>query len=152
MSWACSPRMPFAKFLSCISTYQEGIPAIAVSQTPRADAAATAAFTRKFAVEMRKHDPIPGVVWSINAPRTVSGPPAVAPMGGSYLQVRGYRETSEEDGVTTWRSVLGPGPQGPPGCDTALHLSGRITVTPLRFDWTDRRALELAQGWQLQGG
>lgn len=126
-----------------------GISAIAVSQAPGADTAATAAFARRFVVEMRRHATIPGVVWSINAPATAKGPPVVAGMGGSYVQVASYRKVSDQGDAAVWRSILGAGPDGPDGCDTAEYLGGRVTVTPLRFDWTHERAREIAAGWEL---
>lgn len=125
-----------------------GVPAIAVSEARGADTAATAAFTRRFAALVLEHPPRPGVVWSINAPRNAEGPPLVAPMGGSYVEV-GYKKQGQEDGAEVWRGLVEPGSAGPEGCDTALHLAGHVTVTPLQFDWTDRQALDLASDWDL---
>ncbi len=127
----------------------QGVPAIAVSQAPGADTSATAAFTRSFIEEMGKHAAIPGVVWSINAPRTVLASPVVAGMGGSYLQILSYRKVSDPGDPEVWRGIRGSGSNGPDGCDTAEYFAGRVTVTPLRLDWTHERARELAASWQL---
>jgi hypothetical protein len=36
------------------------------------------------------------------------------------------------------------------GSDTDAYIRGRVTVTPLRFDWTDLPALREMQAWDLR--
>lgn len=129
-----------------------GVPAIAVSQEALRDFADSARFTVSLARRLLAEGADRGVVYSINVPRhRAEGPQSVlvAPMGGRFLQVERVRTSTEAGGRRTFRAVLGFDSEAPEGSDTQAFLSGAITVTPLRFDWTDEAALQRLRGWKL---
>jgi 5'/3'-nucleotidase len=129
-----------------------GIPAVAVSLgDPRQGYDFAAAFTARFVEEMRTHEPVPGVVFSINLPRGTAGGSAgvaVAPMGGIHLTFA-YDEGPATDGARVFRPRIAPANEAPVGSDTEAYFQGKITITPLAFDWTARDVLGRLRGWDL---
>lgn len=131
-----------------------GVPAIAVSQSSRSrDYSLAARFTARFVGELRKHGPAAGIVYSINVPAAIDEAKrsaAPARMGGSYLGVSGYTETKAEDGKAVYRAVVRRNSTAAPDSDTYAFQRGRITITPLRFDWTDEGVLGKLRSWRLE--
>ena len=129
-----------------------GVPSVATSLGGQVmDFGYAAAFMARFVEELRRRPPLPGVVLSVNFPAaTEDGIAGIAfgRMGGSYIQF-GYEEAEPEDGVRVFRPRLSPGEAHPPGSDTEAFVQGMITITPLRFDWTDEEALRELAGWGL---
>ena len=72
----------------------------------------------------------------------------VAGMGGSYLGF-GYDEAEPEDGVRVFRPRIEFEADQPPGSDSEAYLGGMITITPLRFDWTDDELVRELAAWGL---
>ncbi len=135
-----------------------GMPAVAASQGGRPGgfehAAAVAA---RFVAELRRRGPEAGIVYSLNFPaatETETRGIAARPMGGSYFRVD-YEEVVAEPGEDAggerrFRPVFGPPDAIPVGSDTEAHDEGLVTITPLRFDWTDRPTVEALEGWDLE--
>jgi 5'-nucleotidase len=130
-----------------------GVPAVAVSQDHElGDYDLAARFARRFVAELRERGARPGVVYSINVPRGTSDAiRGVVParMGGDFFGVEKYVASEGEGGSLTCRAVIARGGAAPEGSDTAAYRGGAITVTPLRFDWTDDAALAELGGWEL---
>lgn len=128
-----------------------GIPAIAVSMDTQADLALAARYSADFARALLERGATTEIVYTINVPRgaaagdhgarsTVVGP---APLKAVAFRVA-------EDGATA-RAQIGRNPAAlPDGSDTAEFAAGRITVTPLRRDWSDRAAAEAMADWLPQ--
>ena len=135
-----------------------GMPAVAASQGGRPGgfehAAAVAA---RFVAELRRRGPETGIVYSLNFPAATATETrgiAARPMGGSYFRVD-YEEVVAEPGEDAggerrFRPVFGPPDAIPAGSDTEAHNEGLVTITPLRFDWTDRPTVEALEGWDLE--
>ena len=133
-----------------------GIPSLAVSQNHRAPSYELAArFTTRFVRAWSERQPASDVVWSINVPadaaEKISGV-APAHMDGAYLHPSGIRRVSGDDDSRVVQATTGRGRAGDAGSDTAAYLAGEITLTPLRFDWTDSQALQAVAGWGLTVG
>ncbi|RMH05071.1 MAG: 5'/3'-nucleotidase SurE [Planctomycetota bacterium] len=130
-----------------------GVPAVAVSQGGRdRDWSFAASFTARFVAELRRHEPRPGTVYNLNVPSARAGEepkPAVRAAGGSFLQTTGWEVVESGDGGREARARIAFRRQAPPGTDTEAFLAGRVTIAPLRFDWTDREALADLAGWDL---
>jgi len=60
---------------------------------------------------------------------------------GSSFETRGWERIQGEGETTLWRADLQPTETAPPGSDTEAFLAGKVTIAPLRFDWTDREQL-----------
>ena len=141
-----------------------GLPAVAASQGGRPGGFEFAAgVLARFAAELRHRGAEAGVVYSINFPAaTAEGTRGIAarPMGGSYFGID-YEETpapegedaaeggGAAEGARWFRPVFGPPDPIPAGSDTEAHNEGLVTITPLRFDWTDRAAVDALGGWNL---
>ena len=139
------------------------IPAVAASQGGRPGGFEHAAgVVARFVAELRRRGPEAGIVYSLIFPvATVAEKRGIAarPMGGSYFRVD-YEEVAGEpdegsdmaeaaEGERRFRPVFGaPGPI-PAGSDTEAHNEGLVTITPLRFDWTDLPTVEALEGWDL---
>jgi 5'-nucleotidase len=141
-----------------------GLPAIAVSQQSRGrsldfrydggfdfDVAAT--FVARL-VERIEEIPIPpGTLLNVNVP---AGEPAGIEV--TSLGKRIYRDelklAPHEDGSPTrrryWIYGADPGFHDEPGTDLASVAEGRIAVTPIHFDLTDRPGLDSLRGFDLQ--
>lgn len=135
---------------SAMAAAYYGIPAVAVSADARAPNYGLAArFVAQFIEELLRRDPAPGVVYSINVPAGVPAEGAeavVAPMGGSYFRIGFDVRLDDTSGVAVPRfdeEVV------PEGSDTELYTGGRVTITPLRFDWTDWDVLRDLRTWNL---
>jgi len=133
-----------------------GIPSIAVSQASRSRSFDLAArFTARFVRAWSDREPDSAVVWSINVPAdTVEAIAGVvpAPMGGSYVQAGTVRRVSGDDDSQVVRAEYGFVRSAEEGSDTHAYLSGSISVTPLRFDWTDHESLADVATWGLTVG
>jgi 5'-nucleotidase len=138
---------------AAVAAAHSGIPAIAVSQERSLeDFGFTARFTARFARELLGRSPRGGVIYSINVPAgSADEIRGVAPafMGGAVFGIDGYAEGEDKDGNSVCRARMRRYTEGPVGSDTAQFLARNITITPLRFDWTDRDALEELKGWDL---
>lgn len=129
-----------------------GIPAVAASLGGRSmDFGYAAEFVARFVEELRERPSRPGTVFSINLPAAsadrIAGV-AVRGMGGSYLRL-GYQEVEGEEGARVFQPRITPEDTFPAGSDTEAFMEGMITITPLRFDATDREALDDLSSWGL---
>ena len=137
------------------------MPAVAASQGGRPGGFEHAAgVVARFVSELRLQGPETGIVYSLNFPvAAADGTRGITarPMGGSYFRVD-YEEATEEPGEGVddaaggrrFRPVFGPPDAIPAGSDTEAHNEGLVTITPLRFDWTDLSAVEELAGWDLE--
>ena len=125
-----------------------GVPAVAVSQdSGSTDYALAASLTVDLVGRLRSESLPVGVVLSINVPSDdpdeVRGVVA-APMGGSYLDMTGYDRVDASTGVAgTYVLNRGGRDDFAAGTDSRAYDNGFITITPLRFDWTDHPAVGL---------
>ncbi|HJM39326.1 MAG TPA: 5'/3'-nucleotidase SurE [Planctomycetota bacterium] len=127
-----------------------GIPSIAVSQESRMrDFEATAQWTAQFAKALLAQEADPNICWSINAPRKPEGGwlgAKLAPMGGGYIQVTGFKSAKlpkgEPENAKGFRAAFTFKGSYPENSDTEAYLNGWITVTPLRFNWTEYKFLK----------
>lgn len=142
-----------------------GLPAIAVSQQSRARSLdfrydggfefdVAASFLARL-VERLEDVPMPrGTLLNVNVP---AGEPAGIEL--TRLGKRIYRDelklAPNEDGSATrrryWIYGADPGFHEESGTDLAAVAEGRIAVTPIHFDLTDRRGLETLRSFDLQG-
>jgi 5'-nucleotidase len=141
-----------------------GIPAIAVSQQSKARALdfrydggfgfeVAAAFVAGL-VEQIEEVPLPAsTLLNVNVP---AGTPEGVEV--TSLGKRIYRDElkleQEEQGPPTrrryWIYGSDPGFHDEPGTDLAAVAAGRIAVTPIHFDLTDRPGLEALRGFDLE--
>jgi 5'-nucleotidase len=141
-----------------------GLPAIAVSQQSRGrsldfryeggfDFDVAAGFVARL-VERLEDVPMPqGTLLNVNVP-------AGAPIGVEVTRLgkRIYRdelklaphEEGEPDRRRYWIYGTDPGFHDEPGTDLATVAAGRIAVTPIHFDLTDRSGLEALRSFDLQ--
>jgi 5'-nucleotidase len=141
-----------------------GIPAIAVSQQSKARALdfrydggfgfeVAAGFVAAL-VERIEEVPLPaGTLLNVNVPAGVPDGVEVTSLGK-----RIYRDElklqHEEDGPPArrryWIYGSDPGFHDEPGTDLAAVAAGRIAVTPIHFDLTDRPGLEALRSFDLE--
>ena len=88
-------------------------------------------------------------MYSINVPSDAADGLAmvVAPMGGSYMRLGFDVNLQDSTAGAVLRFREG---EAAAGTDTERYTRGRVTVTPLRFDWTDYAALRDLQAWDLR--
>jgi 5'-nucleotidase len=128
-----------------------GVPAFAISMDARADLDLAARYAADFARTLLERGATPDVVYTINVPRdaaagahgasaTTVGP---APAHAAEFQIAA-------DGATARARLAANGATPPAGSDTAEFSAGRITVTALRRDWSDREAAAALKEWLPQ--
>jgi 5'-nucleotidase len=126
------------------------IPAVATSQSGQQDYALTARITARIVRQILVEGLPEGVLLSINVPAGELVGIRAARMGGSYFGVGQMEEIESTADSTSYRAVVRGAEPGGDDTDTAYYLDGYVTVTPLRFDWTDHATLELLQEWELR--
>ncbi len=138
-----------------------GIPAIAVSQQSRARALdfrydggfgfeTAAAFVARL-VERIEDVPLPAsTLLNVNVP---AGEPAgveVTSIGKRIYEDELKLEREEDHRRRYWIYGSDPGFHDEPGTDLAAVAAGRIAVTPIHFDLTDRAGLQALRGFDLE--
>jgi 5'-nucleotidase len=138
------------------------LPAIAVSQQSGAGQLdyrfhggfgfeVAAAFVARL-VERIEEVPMPAkTLLNINVP---TGEPAgveVASLGKRIYRDELKLEREEENRRRYWIYGSDPGFRDEPGTDLAAVAAGRIAVTPIHFDLTDRPSLEALRQFDLEG-
>jgi 5'-nucleotidase len=127
-------------------------PAVAASLGAlNGDFSYAARFVTAFVEEMKLRAARPGIVYSINFPQATEAATAgvkVARMGGIQVKV-GFVEQAAEEGVRRFLPQNTPETEFSENTDTAAFVENMITITPLRFDWTDYGALEDLATWSL---
>jgi 5'-nucleotidase len=138
-----------------------GLPAIAVSQQSGAraldyrfdggfDFEVAATFVARL-VERIEHVPLPAkTLLNINVP---AGPPAgveVTSLGKRIYRDELKLDYEEEHRRRYWIYGSDPGFEDEPGTDLAAVDAGRVAVTPIHFDLTDRPSLEALRAFDLQ--
>lgn len=128
-----------------------GLPAVAVSQETRgADTEASARLAANLVQKLRTEGFPPRTVISINIPGGEIRGVVARAMGGSYLYTTGFREISRAGDEVTYERVRIVRQDGAPHTDTHAYQQGFITLTPLRFDWTDYEYLGEMTTWDLE--
>jgi 5'-nucleotidase len=87
---------------------------------------------------------------SINVPAGELNGVAVRPMGDSYLSTARYDPTVRDSMTTYYESVRIIVDSEDSTTDTYAYQQGYISVTPLKFDWTDFEMLDEIESWNLQ--
>jgi len=129
-----------------------GIPSVAVSMVRSAGADYTfaAQYTARFVAQLKKRGSPKGVVLSINipavSPEEVKGV-VPARMGGMPFDLT-YEERQSQ-GRTTYVGKLSAPKNIEVGTDSHAFANKMITITPLKFDWTDYELLAELKGWNL---
>lgn len=128
-----------------------GLPAIAVSEDPNSEnTAVTARFAADLVDRYRRLGAPSGTMISINVPAGDIKGVAVRPMGDSYLQTARYDVTEQNRLSTEYESVRIIVDSEDSTTDTYAYQQGYISVTPLKFDWTDFEMLAEVESWNLQ--
>ncbi|MYG50110.1 MAG: 5'/3'-nucleotidase SurE [Gemmatimonadales bacterium] len=138
-----------------------GIPAVAASQdSGPGEFEHAAGIVARFVAELRRRGPETGIVYSLNFPAATAAETrgiAARPMGGSYFLID-HEELAGDPGEEIddaeeerWFSAVFVPPEAiPAGSDTEAYNEGLVTITPLRFDWTDHSTVEALGGWDLE--
>lgn len=128
-----------------------GLPAIAVSEDPDSEnTAISAKFTADLVDRYRRMGAPTGTMISINVPAGDIKGVAVRPMGDSYLQTGSYELVEQSDESAQYERILSIVDSENPATDTYAYQQGYITLTPLKFDWTDFGMLNEVEAWNLQ--
>jgi 5'-nucleotidase len=138
-----------------------GIPAIAVSQQSRARALdfrydggfgfATAATFVARLVERIEDVPLPAsTLLNVNVPAGEPLGVEVTSIGKRIYEDELKLEREEEHRRRYWIYGSDPGFHDEPGTDLAAVAAGRIAVTPIHFDLTDRAGLQALRGFDLE--
>lgn len=129
-----------------------GLPSVAVSLDYRETEYTFAAqYTARFVTQLKERGAPEGVVLSINIPAGKADEMvgvAAEPMGGSYLEF-GFEERRSPLRRTYYWPTMAIVTEFEPGTDSHAYQNRMITITPLRFDWTDYETLEELKGWKL---
>jgi len=139
-----------------------GLPSIAISQQSGARALdyrfdggfqfdVAAGFLANL-VERIEELPLPAsTLLNINVPSVQPSAVEVTRLGKRIYRDELKLEVEEEHRRRYWIYGSDPGFHDEPGTDLAAVAAGRIAVTPIHFDLTDRAGLEALGGFDLQG-
>jgi 5'-nucleotidase len=129
-----------------------GLPGIAVSQQSQAremdfrlgskfDFATAARFTARIVDELDDVPLPPGTLLNINVPAGEVDGVEVTSLGKRIYRDELKLDTTEGVRQRYWIYGADPGFHDEPGTDLAAVAAGRIAVTPIHFDLTDRRGM-----------
>jgi 5'-nucleotidase len=129
-----------------------GLPGIAVSQQSQAremdfrlgskfDFATAARFTARVVEELDDVPLPPGTLLNINVPAGEIEGVEVTSLGKRIYRDELKLDTTEGVRQRYWIYGADPGFHDEPGTDLAAVAAGRIAVTPIHFDLTDRRGM-----------
>jgi 5'-nucleotidase len=138
-----------------------GLPAIAVSQQSKGrsldfrfdggfDFTVAAGFVARL-VERLEEVPMPtGTLLNVNVPAGEPEGVEVASLGKRIYRDELKLEREEENRRRYWIYGSDPGFHDEPGTDLAAVAAGRIAVTPIHFDLTDRPSLDALRRFDMQ--
>ncbi|HWD10598.1 MAG TPA: 5'/3'-nucleotidase SurE [Solirubrobacteraceae bacterium] len=138
-----------------------GLPAIAVSQQSGAGALdyrfdggfgfdIAAAFVARL-VERLEDVPLPArTLLNVNVPAGAPQGVEVTSLGKRIYRDELKLEREEENRRRYWIYGSDPGFEDEPGTDLAAVAAGRVAVTPIHFDLTDRPSLEALRRFDLE--
>jgi 5'-nucleotidase len=138
-----------------------GLPAIAVSQQSGAGALdyrfdggfgfdVAAAFVARL-VERIEDVPLPArTLLNVNVPAGAPSGVEVTSLGKRIYRDELKLEREEENRRRYWIYGSDPGFEDEPGTDLAAVAAGRIAVTPIHFDLTDRPSLDALRRFDLE--
>jgi 5'/3'-nucleotidase len=139
-----------------------GLPAIAVSQQSGARALdyrfdggfgfeTAAAFVARL-VDRIEEVPLPArTLLNVNVPAGAPEGVEVTSLGKRIYRDELKLESEEDEGRRYWIYGSDPGFHDEPGTDLAAVAAGRIAVTPIHFDLTDRPSLDALRRFDLEG-
>ena len=129
----------------------QGVPAIAISQDVEGvDTAASAKFATQLVARYQQHGAPVDVMISINIPRGELKGVLVRPMGDSYLRTIAYDLVEQSDNQSVYERERIIAQSTDTSTDTYAYQQGYITLTPLKFDWTDYELIDELESWDLQ--
>jgi 5'-nucleotidase len=139
-----------------------GLPAIAVSQQSGAGSldyrfdggfgfAVAAAFVARLVEKIEDVPLPPRTLLNVNVPAQDPDGVEVTSLGKRIYRDELKLEREEENQRRYWIYGSYPGYHDEPGTDLAAVAAGRIAVTPMHFDLTDRSSLEALRRFDLQG-
>ena len=135
---------------AAMETQYLGLPSIAVSQdVSGVDTENSAIFTANLVKKYQRDGAPEGTVISINIPAGEIMGVAARPMGDSYIHFQGFRETGREGNIIEYEMDRNIVSADDPESDTHAYQQGYITLTPLKFDWTDREMIQQIESWNL---
>lgn len=127
-----------------------GVPAIAISQAVTdVDTQVSANFVASLVQRYQQHSAPRGTVLSINVPGGELKGIAVKPMGDSYLQTADFQMVEQNEQQSVYSRQRSEKISTDLASDTNAYQNGFITVTPLKFDWTDYELIPQIQSWEL---
>ena len=127
-----------------------GLPAIAVSQDTRnANAQLSAKIVTQLVAKFQKEEAPKGVVISINVPGGEVKGVVARPMGGSFFQTE-YPIIEEKNDSIIYELKWNFYQSTDSKKDTYAYQQGYVTITPLKFDWTDYALLDELNSWDLK--
>lgn len=126
-------------------------PAIAVSQEVRGvNTQASALFISQLVSQYQKDGAPEGVVVSVNIPAGELKGVVAKPMGDAYLDMGNYVLKSDSGNKAEYQQKLALSKSKNTESDTYAYQQGYITITPLKFDWTDHKMLDTINSWNLK--
>jgi 5'-nucleotidase len=131
-----------------------GVPAVAVSLI-RGDGRYEfpARFAKQVIAQVKEQGLPPGVVLNVNFPsgdREEIDGVTVARMGSSHFGATEFHKREDPFGRIYYWGALGYNDDLTPDTDSTAFRQKRVTITPLRIDWTDAELRKRIEQWDLE--
>jgi 5'-nucleotidase len=129
-----------------------GVPSVAISLelSENLDFRRAGAITRRVFEHIVAAHPAPGTCLNVNIPALDAGWPRgvrICPQGIVPMNDRYHRQTDPRGRPIYWLDGAFPGGEASPGSDIAAVHERYVSITPLRFDVTDRALLPTVAEW-----